>query len=121
MQLQSWGILFCLASTQPALAWECRNVQLEITCARGKCERSNSFTPMHVSVSERGQVSACAYSGCWNGRAATLQRSARYLYVSGSFRWTGTTGEKEDLAVVIDRKLATASFLGAGFANPMTC
>ena len=114
------AISFC-AIGQSAFGWTCRNEQLEVSCSRSKCSYTTSFTPMSVSVTERGIFSACAYSGCWEGRATTLARTSQYLYFSGRFRWTGTSREAIEMAILIDRKDNVASLMGAGFVNPMTC
>jgi hypothetical protein len=117
----SLTLALCLVWTQSAGAWTCRNGDFEIRCTAASCVRENDFTPMSISVSEHGEVSACAYSGCWEGRATTVRGAGRYLFVSGNFAWKGTTGSSEDLAIVVDRKEGIATFVGDGFANPMTC
>ena len=113
--------MFSVVWCSQALAWTCRNEQFEISCANGKCDKADSFTPMSLSVSDDGRVSACAYSGCWEGRATFAKRSGTFLHISGVFGWTGQSREKIPLAIVIDRKAKTAAFIGANFVNPMTC
>jgi hypothetical protein len=122
--MRSLLIAAAIFAPQIAYAWTCENKQLEITCDRKGCSGTtptDGFTPMGITVSERGQFSACAYSGCWEGRASTIQRSKRYLYLSGRFRWSGTSHGRAELAALIDRKNRTAVFMGEGFVNPMTC
>ena len=76
---------------------------------------------MSVSLTERGRVSACAYTGCWEGRAQALKRSAKFLYASGSFPFS-SGGNKADLAITIARRTGVATFIGgAGYAHPMIC
>jgi len=76
---------------------------------------------MSVSVNARGVVEACAYSGCWTGRAARIDKTGKYLYATGRFKWSGSTGSRANLAVVIDTKERIGFFMGEGFAHPMTC
>jgi hypothetical protein len=122
MRYVGWSFLCLLALAHPAHAWSCGNQEFEISCDASRCQKADGFTPMSVSVTERGQVSACAYSGCWEGRAQTIQRTGGFLYVAGSYKFSSSQSrEKTKIAIVIDPKARVATLLGAGFAHPMTC
>ena len=118
-----FGTLIGLAAlTQAAQAWTCRNEDMEISCNNGKCEKADAHTPMSVSLDERGKLSACAYSGCWEGRAQVLRKDGGFLYAAGSYRFsTSQSKERTKVAIAIDRQARVGFVLVSSFAHPMTC
>ncbi|HMB47402.1 MAG TPA: hypothetical protein VKN63_03910 [Afifellaceae bacterium] len=86
---------------------------------------SRDHTPMAVTIFLSGDMSFCAYSGCWQGSATDILATGQYLTVTGArLRWTGTgaaSGESIAGSATVDRKNRTATVMIAGFAHPMTC
>jgi hypothetical protein len=77
---------------------------------------------MSVSLDERGKVSACAYSGCWEGRAQVLRKDGGFLYAAGSYRFsTSQSKERTKVAIAIDREARVGFVLVSSFAHPLTC
>ncbi len=111
-----------LAAAAPAAAWDCRNGDLEIACDAQGCNASESFTPMSISLGEKGEMTVCAYSGCWQGRANQIVQSDDYLILAASaLRWNGQSGNDAAIAVLLDKHTGIAILNGAGFAHPLTC
>lgn len=103
-------------------AWTCRNDDLEIGCDAEGCSVSESFTPMSVAFDEKGQMSVCAYSGCWEGKANQIVSSNDYLILAASrLDWTQGSGADASIGVLLDRRSGIAVLNGAGYAHPMTC
>ena len=79
----------------------------------------------HANVGEfdeRGKVSACAYSGCWEGRARVLRKDGGFFYAAGSYRFsTSQSKERTKVAIAIDREAGVGFVLVSSFAHPMTC
>ena len=112
-------------ASDPALAlgYSCRNADFEISCRSGKCSASDGFTPMGVDLDTRTRsMSACAYSGCWKGRAAHVIVTRTHVVAHGlGLKPNSPQLRPESAALVIDRETSSASFSGFGFQNPMTC
>lgn len=106
-----------------ALDYSCRNAELEISCTNGRCSPSNGFTPMSAGVNTRRRVmSICAYSGCWDGRAAHVVVTPTHVVAHGPRLKPNSPQLGPAAAVlVIDRTTSGGSFTGFGFQNPMTC
>jgi hypothetical protein len=107
-----------------AAGWNCRNNDLEIRCADGKCEaqREGEFTPFAVSFERSGRsLSVCAYSGCWEGKSRALKSGTHLLLSGRGLKWSGTTPDSADFMVAIDTRDRIGFVQGEGFAMPMTC
>lgn len=116
------GVLPCTDAV--ARQWTCRNNDFEISCGEGRCaaQPSGGFTPLSVSLdADGGQMSVCAYSGCWEGRASIVRRGTFRIHTGLDLKWTGVTGAAADFAVVLDLADRVAVLKGAGFALPLTC
>lgn len=110
-----------LPSVATASGWDCSNQDMEITCTAGRCSNSAAFTPLQVTLTDKGKLSVCAYSGCWQGKGRVVS-SSRYLFVSASqLQWIGVQPGQESFALVLDRQDRTALLKGGGFALPMLC
>lgn len=103
--------------------WTCRNTDMEISCSKGTCSSSKpgEFTPMSVSLS--GQtLNVCAYSGCWDGKAATLTDQHLIYAHSDTMIWSGP--DKKDPATfqfALNKTQKLAVIIGEGFAQPVHC
>ncbi len=99
-----------LAIGAEAEQWNCRNTDFEIGCSDGKCEISDSFTPMDIQVSTE-EVSVCAYTGCWKGKPVFVQDGPLLYASSRSLKWS-QNDSVAGFQVVINRHTKLGSVLG---------
>ena len=118
----------CTSQPTPAGSWACRNENTEISCGGKTCTVSlpGDFTPMSLSADTQGNLSLCAYSGCWEGKASTVTIADDYFTASGTeLIWSGTTGGATSgagrMSVTIDMNTGTATLLAENYAHPMIC
>lgn len=102
--------------------WTCRNADIEVVCADDSCRVTDAHTPMEVTVSG-SEVSVCAYSGCWEGAAATTVRSGSFLTVTGTgLPFSSDPDDRADISVTIETASRVGTILVAGrYATPATC
>lgn len=115
------GLFVLLPSLAGAAEWRCRNSDMEITCISGKCSPSDGFTPMDVTFSDKGAMSICAYSGCWEGKGKLLTSGDHLLLSGHKLQWTGTIPETGDFLIALDKSSGIATINGCGFAMPLAC
>ena len=77
-------LMLCLlpmAASAGSPAWNCRNPHFEAGCSGGQCTAAppGDFTPMDIAFTEDGSLSACMYSGCWEGNG---QAGGEYITLS---------------------------------------
>lgn len=101
-------------------SYTCANREFQITCNQQKCESSDGFTPMSVTVSlQRKAIDVCAYSGCWKGRFAGARSDAKLVVLQANRLQPNAPGlAPEDVAMIIDKKSSGAVFSGFGFLVP---
>ena len=98
---------------------------MEVSCGEGRCEAEtgDGFTPMSVSVDDSGEMSVCAYSGCWEGTGEVL-RSEEFLILIGldlPFSTAPDSQSGQDIVIAIDRSDGVATLKAGGFAHPLLC
>ncbi len=116
-----FSIVMLISSQAFPAAWECRNHDIEITCDSKKCTSSDSFTPFSISIKESGELGICAYAGCWSGQNAQLVNGQHLLISAQNMKWSGTTPNKANFIVVLDKSDRVGMIKGEGFAMPFTC
>jgi len=107
----------------PPDAWRCRN-QVEVWCTADGCAATNpdEFTPMDISANSAGNLSVCAYSGCWSGKAKVARADGRWLWAGDGFEFsTSTGGDRTDVTLVIIARDGVGFVRAAGFATPVLC
>jgi hypothetical protein len=120
-------LVFILVWADQATAeeWSCRNENAEIRCDSKKCEVTtpDGFTPTDLNVNTNGNVSFCAYTGCWEGQAANKLRAGKYFIAVGlDLPWsTSSEDSKGSFAVIVDTTTSVAVVLSDVFQQPMTC
>ncbi len=105
-------------------AWSCRNKDVEISCDSAAClvAQGSDFTPMDLTLSKTGEISLCAYSGCWEGQAKTITTEGQFLSLIGSnLLWSGSQEGTADMAITLNKASQTATLLMDSYAHPMTC
>ncbi len=107
----------------PPDAWRCRN-QVEVWCAADGCAAANpdEFTPIDVSAKADGELSICAYTGCWTGKAKVARADGRWLWAGDGFPFSSSAeGEKTDVTLVIVAKDGVGFVRAGGLATPVLC
>ena len=102
--------------------WDCRN-QVEIRCIEGKCESTDQgeFTPMSISFSDKGEVSVCAYTGCWNGNGRVTKSDTFLSVTAENLSFSTNDSSKASVAIVLDRNDKTGLVKVGEFAQPIVC
>lgn len=103
--------------------WNCSNPDMEITCDQTSCGASDAFTPMSVSLGA-SEMSVCAYTGCWEGTPASVDRAGgRFETFTGyDLIFSTAPDDVADISVTVDRETGVASMIVAGsFVLPMHC
>ena len=104
--------------------WSCRNLDVEITCKAENCDvvSAGNFTPMELTLDRSGELSLCAYSGCWSGAAETYITVGDYVSAIGlNLPWSGIEGKSINFSASINQKTKTAVILTDDYAHPMSC
>lgn len=107
----------------PIEAWNCRN-QVEVWCTADGCAARppDEFTPMDVTLSTNGDVSICAYSGCWNGSARVTEADGRRLWTAESLKFSSQPGAVGERATALIIEKDGVGFVRAGgLATPVLC
>lgn len=117
--LVALSALLLLPGYSTAKTWKCTNKDLEIQCTAEKCDSSDGFTPIQVSInSESGYMSICAYSGCFEGTGVTTKNQSHLLF-SGLALSNAENSADVMVALDIEKKVAVLS--GMSFAMPLHC
>lgn len=125
------GVLILAFGTAsvPAMAagYSCRNGEFQIGCNKEKCENSDSFTPMQLSVDpDKKRVEICAYSGCWSGPLTVLGSDTQLIVGRGDqLQGEAPQGTRQaSIALILDKgpsSSASATVVAFGMIAPMSC
>ncbi len=120
-------LIYCSVILTPLLSqaqeWKCKN-DVEVQCEQSKCSvMAEEHTPMEVTFSDSGKISACAYTGCWEG-LGTVSKNSSFLILSvKKAKWVTPikTKRKNDLIFILD-KTDNIGFIKVNtFAQPLLC
>lgn len=102
--------------------WSCTNPDIEVMCSEKKCESHTDFTPMSVTFEERGALSICAYSGCWEGRGE-IRTFHEYRIIRGNNLPFSTSHalSHEAFILLLNTHDHSAMIQGGGFSMPLRC
>ena len=103
--------------------WNCRNLSAEITCNQKQCEiNQDGFTPFDISTNAKNELTVCAYSGCWEGKA-TAFNTKNYLVLAGhALQWSHDAKQTPaQFLLNIDTRTKVGFLQGEGFAMPLQC
>ena len=107
----------------PPESWNCRN-QIEVWCAADGCAATppDQSTPMDIWASVDGSISACAYSGCWEGEAAVSASAGRLLWIGDDLPFVSSVeGAAGDVTLLILAKDGVGFVRAGGIATPVLC
>ncbi len=103
--------------------WTCSN-PYEAQCDSDGCAvaSSTAFTPMEVHIQSNGNLSVCAYSGCWEG---TSERNSDgdFMIVRAQQMSFSTIPEQPptDAVLALDIRDHVATIKIASFAHALLC
>jgi hypothetical protein len=107
----------------PPESWNCRN-QIEVWCAADGCAAtpSEEFTPMDIWASADGEISVCAYTGCWEGKAAPSDVGGRLLWSADALPFVSALeGAVGDVTLLIMAQDGVGFVRAGGIATPVLC
>ncbi len=110
-------------SEAPPESWNCRN-QIEVWCAADGCAATppDESTPMDIWASVDGTITACAYSGCWEGRAAVSAAAGRLLWVGDGLAFVSAVeGAAGNVTLLILAEDGVGFVRAGGLATPVLC
>ena len=101
-------------------SYQCKN-DVEVQCDSSGCEsEANSFTAMSVDFDDTGNLSVCAYSGCWQGQADLLSAGHFTVLTAQNLKFS-TSDDVQNIAIILDRIDGVAVLKAGGFAQPLLC
>lgn len=108
-----------------AESWQCEN-DVELQCSQRQCEvsKKGEFTPMSVSFDDQGNMSVCAYSGCWEGRGDVLIHQNFLMLAASQLELStakGSTESQENISISLDRTDNVVLLKAGAFAHPLHC
>lgn len=107
----------------PPEAWSCRN-QIEVWCAADGCAATppGEFTPIDVFATAAGELSVCAYSGCWQGAATLGGAAGRLLWIGENLPFVSAIeGAAGDVTLLILAEDGVGFVRAGGLATPVLC
>jgi len=110
-------------SETPPESWNCRN-QIEVWCAADGCAATapGESTPMDIWARADGDISVCAYSGCWEGKAALNAAAGRLLWIGDNLPFVSAIdGAAGDVTLLVMAKDGVGFVRAGGIATPVLC
>jgi len=110
-------------SEVPAESWNCRN-QIEVWCAADGCAATppDQSTPMDIWASADGTISACAYSGCWEGKGKLTASAGRLMWIGDDLPFVSAPpGATSDVTLLILASDGVGFIRAGGLATPVLC
>lgn len=107
----------------PPESWNCRN-QVEVWCAADGCAATppGESTPMDIWASADGPISVCAYSGCWEGKAAASASAGRLVWIGDDLPFkSAVEGASGDVTLLILAGDGVGFVRVGGIATPVLC
>ncbi|MHA7871209.1 MAG: hypothetical protein ACX939_02550 [Hyphococcus sp.] len=118
------ALLMTSRSEVPDDLWRCRN-QVEVWCAVDGCaaKAEDETTPLDIwARGDTGEVSICAYSGCWEGGGRLSRTKGRLLWAADGVPFTARSGGfSADVTLLIIEKDGVGFVRVGGFATPVLC
>ncbi|MEZ5920101.1 MAG: hypothetical protein R3C60_01995 [Parvularculaceae bacterium] len=124
--IETAAALMLIASTKGLPlpeSWRCRN-EVEVWCDEADCaaKAEGEVTPMDISASSDGDISVCAYTGCWEGKADYSEDAGRLLWRGDELPFVSAIeGAKGDVTLLIMRADGVGFVRAGGLASPLTC
>ncbi|SDJ82172.1 hypothetical protein SAMN04488540_11411 [Ferrimonas sediminum] len=121
--LPLFGTLLLCSNGALAAGWQCSN-DFESHCSQQGCAvaQSPDFTPLSVSFNDSGDVSVCAYSGCWQGRGVVLARQPYLVILGTAIPWSAPSDDNSsDMVLTLNPQTGVAVLQNEVFDQPLVC
>ncbi len=115
--------LALLSSPSVLADWSCSN-DFESSCSGDGCVllQGEDFTPLSISVSDAGELTVCAYTGCWQGQGRVLARSPFLVVLGEQLEWNHPGQDNPvDLLLSINLVKSTGALSSPHFDQPLYC
>ena len=117
--------LLLVASSVFAESWQCKN-DLEIQCTNNQCKVSEQgeFTSMDIHFDDSGEISVCAYSGCWEGISDVLNTANFLVLLAQDLGFSSaleTNDSGQNMSLSLDKHDGIAVLKLDSFAQPLHC
>lgn len=115
-------VLLSLFASPTETSWSCRN-QVEIRCAGDKCESvsNDEFTPMSIAFNGNGNVSVCAYTGCWEGTGRVTSSEDFLTITAKDLPFSTNITSTQSVSLTLDKKDNIGIVKAGEFAQPIVC
>ena len=107
----------------PPATWSCQS-QVEVWCTVDSCaaKAEDETTPLDVWAREDGEISVCAYTGCWEGAAQFSNTDGRLVWAARNLDFTsGRGGFGADVSLMIITGEGVGFVRAGGLATPLLC
>lgn len=108
-----------LKQAEGVKTYQCRNT-VEVQCDANGCNASDALTPMDVNFDDSGNLSICAYSGCWKGQADVIVTD-NFLILSSQNLEFSTSNDSQNATLSLELSDGIATIKIATFALPLMC
>ncbi len=118
------ALLSASKSEIPPDRWACSN-DIEVWCAADGCAArpEGETTPMAISARRDGAFAVCAYSGCWEGKAAVVDIGGRLVWAADDVPFSSPPdgGFTADVSLFIIETEGVGFVRVGGIASPLLC
>lgn len=122
------ALLSASKSEVPPDQWSCAN-DIEVWCTVDSCDAKarDETTPMsitaRINAAGEGDVTVCAYTGCWEGPAAVARNKGRISWAANAlpFSTQPDGGFEADVTLLIIEKDGVGFVRAGGIASPLLC
>ncbi|MEM8773124.1 MAG: hypothetical protein AAGD92_15870 [Pseudomonadota bacterium] len=106
----------------PVDRWLCAN-SVEVWCTVDSCaaKPEDETTPMAIEAKANGDFAICAYTGCWEGRAAPVRAKGRALWIADDVPFSTNDEFRADVTVLITEKDGVGFVRVGAIATPLLC
>ncbi len=108
----------------PPDAWSCSN-DIEVWCTVDSCaaKSADETTPMAIAARRTGEISVCAYTGCWEGEAEVTDNQGRISWAANGLAFSSNPqgGFTADVSLFIIEKDGVGFVRVGGIASPVLC
>ncbi|MCL4189899.1 MAG: hypothetical protein KJZ85_20055 [Rhodobacteraceae bacterium] len=118
-----WALAALAGVPAGASGWACSGEGLpQVGCGAGGCEAGEGLTPVAVSLTPGGILSACYYTGCHEGPVTALLLDGGLLTaVARDAGWSHPGGSAEPVGLMLRPDAGFGVLVASGFFTPVRC
>ena len=102
--------------------WACAN-DVEVWCTVDSCaaKAEDETTPMAIAARADGQVTVCAYTGCWEAQAQLSANNGRFLWTANGAPFSSNDAAMADISLMIIARDGVGFIRVGAIASPLLC